>query len=283
MRFSDYLIILRPAQWYKNLVVFLAVFFSINLFRSTAVWLSFLGFVCLCLASASVYIINDVADKKRDLYNSEKKNRPIAAGRITTLPAIATAILLLLVSLFVSYSLSVPFFLLILVLTVLSHVYTFWLKHELFADILVIGCNFVLRAVSGALLIHVVISPWLVLCPFFLALFLATGKRHAEALLLRKQMNAARPILAGYTPAITQPLLCIITSLLLVSYSLYSLQRNTNLLYTLPFAIYVVLKQSSLILAGNAIARKPELVFWDRRMMTGILLWVVSAGVALYV
>jgi len=282
MSFLDYLIILRPTQWYKNLLVFLAAFFSANLFNTHALWLSLIGFVALCFASSGSYIINDLADKARDAQNPEKKYRPIAAGKISTRSAIMFSIVLLLASITVAYSISSFFTVLILVLIALNQVYTFWLKHVVLADIFVISCNFVLRAVSGAVIISVFVSPWLVLCPFFLALFLASGKRYAEAKLLAAKADNARPVLEAYTSKLTKTLLVITTILLIFSYTLYSFQRSINLLYTLPFALYVILRYAHLIKNAHKIARHPELIVTDWQLMLGIGLWVVSAFLALY-
>ncbi|MDO8660893.1 MAG: decaprenyl-phosphate phosphoribosyltransferase [Candidatus Woesearchaeota archaeon] len=282
MSFLDYLNILRPAQWYKNLLVFLAAFFSANLFNTHALWLSLIGFVSLCLASSASYIINDLADKTRDEQNPEKKHRPIAAGRISTTSAIVFSIILLLTSITIAHSISYFFTALILTLIALNQAYTFWLKHIILADIFVIGSNFVLRAVSGAIIISVFISPWLVLCPFFLALFLASGKRYAETKLLAEKARHARPVLEAYTPKLTKTLLIITTSALIISYTVYAFQRNIFLLYTLPFALYVIIRYLFLIITAHKIARHPELAVKDWQLMLGIGLWIVSALAAIY-
>ncbi len=279
----DYLNILRPTQWYKNLLVFLAAFFSGNIFNTHALLLSFIGFVALCFASSGSYIINDLADKKRDAQNPEKKYRPIAVGRIQPAQAVALAGVLFLTSIIVSATLSYLFTLLIIVFIALNQVYTFWLKHVVLADILVIACNFVLRAVSGAVIISVFVSPWLILCPFFLALFLASGKRYAETKLLAEQAQHVRPVLELYTQKLTKTLLALTTILLIFSYTIYSFQRSINLLYTLPFSLYVILRYAHLIMIAHKMARHPELIVTDWKLMLGIGLWVMSALVVLYV
>ncbi len=67
--------IIRPKQWYKNLLIFVPLVFSLNLNNPESIFLSVIGFVILCLASGGSYTINDVLDYKKDLLHSEKKKK----------------------------------------------------------------------------------------------------------------------------------------------------------------------------------------------------------------
>jgi len=63
--------LLRPRQWTKNLLVFAALVFAKELFDVGAVVLASLGFVAFCMASSSVYIVNDLLDVERDRLHPE--------------------------------------------------------------------------------------------------------------------------------------------------------------------------------------------------------------------
>ena len=67
-----YLNILRPQHWYKNLLVFLPIIFSLNLLDTELFLLSLQGFILFCLASSGLYIINECFD---DIRWSSKGNR----------------------------------------------------------------------------------------------------------------------------------------------------------------------------------------------------------------
>ncbi|MBI4153800.1 hypothetical protein HY501_00535, partial [Candidatus Woesearchaeota archaeon] len=54
-----YLRLLRPRQWYKNLVIFLPLIFSQYLFNGYDLLATSLGFLALCFVSSANYIIND--------------------------------------------------------------------------------------------------------------------------------------------------------------------------------------------------------------------------------
>jgi len=64
--------IIRPKQWYKNLLVFVPLVFSLNLFQLDSLAMSIYGFIILCLASGGSYAFNDLLDYKKDLLHSEK-------------------------------------------------------------------------------------------------------------------------------------------------------------------------------------------------------------------
>jgi 4-hydroxybenzoate polyprenyltransferase len=283
MKIKDLISLLRVKQWYKNFLVFLAIFFVGEIFQLNTLLLSTIGFIVLCLNSSAGYIINDIIDLKKDRNHPEKRKRAIASGKVKPLTAGIISSLLLTSALIISLLLNKNFFYIVLTLFLLTQVYSFFLKKILFADILTIAVLFVLRAISGALLINVNISPWLILCPFFLSLFLSVGKRHSDLLLLKEEASRTRKVLKEYDNGITNYLMIISTALLMMSYALYCFMSNhQNLLFTLPFALYVVFRYFYLINVGSIIARHPEKVFKDKEMIIGILLWALLTFLILY-
>lgn len=267
--------LLRIRQWYKNLVIFLSVLFGGLLFNLDSWLILTLGFVSLCFVSSANYIINDILDSEKDKLHPEKKNRPIASGKVSKSEAILLAIIVLAGGFSIAYYLSEKFFLFALALFGLNQAYSFFLKNQPFADILSISANFVIRAVSGSILVNLSISPWLILCTFFLALFLASAKRHAEVILLKDNAKEHRSVLHAYTPSLTNALMTISASLLILSYSLYSLLgQHKMLMLSLPFSLYVVIRYYSLVESGSAIGRNAELAVKDRGLIIGSLLWI---------
>lgn len=281
---KDYLNLIRVRQWYKNLVVLLAIFFSGNILNSEHFYLTVIAFFSLSLISSCGYIINDLVDIKRDKHHPEKKLRPIASGRINKVTAVIIAMILLLLGIYLAAVLG-PYFLYAAgSLFVITIVYTFFLKNILIADVLTIATLFVIRAISGALAIEVVISPWLVLIPFFLAIFLAVGKRHADVLLMKKKASSTREVLQDYGDDLTHSLMTISTTLLIISYALYSfLSEFNSLLYTLPFALFVIFRFYYLISVGSEIARHPQKAVKDVQLIVGSLLWILVTGILIYV
>ena len=200
---NDYIELIRIRQWYKNLLVFLAIFFSGYLFNFTKIYVVILAFSSLSFVSSVGYIINDLNDLERDKLHPEKKSRALASGKISRFKTILTGFILLVAGFIIAYNLNWQFFFLLSLFLVLELAYTFLLKGVLFADVITISLLFVTRAIGGAIAINVFISPWLILCPFFLALFLALGKRHSDLLLLKEKAESTRKVLAIKLPTIS--------------------------------------------------------------------------------
>ena len=253
LRIAEVLHLIRVQQWYKNLVVFLALFFSGNLFHFPLFYIIVLTFFSFCFISSAGYIINDLADRKMDRLHPERKKRPLAAGTIPISTAVVMAILLFLAGMYLAWKAGMPVVYLAMALFMLTQLYTFWLKRLVLVDVLTIATLFVIRAIAGAVAIKVTISPWLILVPFFLSLFLSVGKRQGDLMMLKEQAGPTRRVLEQYTTTLTHSLMIMSTTLLIISYALYSfLSPYNRLLYTLPFALFIIFRFFYLIMPFKA-------------------------------
>ncbi len=280
----EYIKLLRPQQWYKNLLVFLAIIFSGNLLNLTALGQSLLAFVSFCALSSATYVINDYVDRRKDRLHPEKWSRPIASGAVNRIEALAIVLILTTIGFGIGLLLPAKFVYAALGYFVLSQLYTAWLKHEAFADILTISVNFVIRAVAGAFAISVWVSPWLILGIFFLALFLMFGKRTSELVLLKEKAQFQRKTLTSYTPEVVSRLNTLATTALVISYTLFVFFGEHQWLYiNLPPALYAIFRYESLVSTGSKISRNPELVFTDMRMLIAMLIWAALTFSVLYI
>ena len=276
------LISIRPKQWYKNLIVFIAIVFSHNL-ASTSAWIdSITAFIIFCLLSGSVYLINDIIDIEKDRLHPTKRNRPIASGKLKRSHASIVTLILLIGSLYGAFSLNTSFGLVSISYFLLFLMYSLWLKHIVIVDILTISTGFVIRAIAGAVAISVVFSPWLVICTFLLALFLVLGKRRHELVLLGDNANNHRKILDDYSVPMLEQMISITTSSLIVSYSMYTfLTGNYYMMLTIPFAIYGLFRYLHLINLSE-FGGEPEMIFKDKGMLICMIMWGVLAVGVLY-
>ncbi|MDP3728848.1 MAG: UbiA family prenyltransferase [bacterium] len=273
----------RVQQWYKNLLIFLPLVFAGLLGDPKSIFLTIVGFFALCLMSSTNYILNDILDREKDKIHPEKKDRPIASGKISIMTATILAFLLATSSLVLAFFLSEIFFVLLLIFFFLTQLYSLYFKEELFVDIIFISTNFVLRAMAGSFILDIRLSPWLILCTFFLSLFIVVGKRKADISILKNKASLHKKVLQDYEVNITNTLMIIATTALLLSYSLYSfLSIYPKLVYSLPFALYVILRYFYLIETKSVIARHPEQFYKDTRLLVGILLWVALLIFLLY-
>lgn len=279
----DFMRTMRPQQWYKNTLVFLAIIFSGNLFSIPLILQTLTAFASFCALSSSTYIINDLADRKKDRLHPEKRLRPIASGAINTSAAVIFSILLLSLGIYLSMFLPQTFTYAAIAYFGLSQLYTFLLKKEAFLDILTIATNFVIRAVAGAFAISVVVSPWLILGVFFLAIYLVLGKRRADIMLLKTKASSHRETLAHYTPQLTSQFGTIATTCLVITYTLYVFFGTQTALYiTLPIALYALFRYETLITTGSKTARHPERAFLDPRMCASIIIWATLVIIIIY-
>ncbi|MDQ2687907.1 MAG: UbiA family prenyltransferase, partial [Armatimonadota bacterium] len=204
---------MRPKQWTKNLLLFAGLLFTLDSVHSAGDFQrTGLGFVLFSLLSSVVYLINDVADRESDRLHPRKRRRPIATGELSPAAALAAAGIFGVGSLAFSFFLSARFGLVASVYFALTLLYSFHFKHVVLLDVLLLAAGFVLRAIAGAVLIDVGISPWLILCTMMLALFLGLSKRRAE-IIATQQSGAVgtRRILDEYSPEMMDQMIVIVT------------------------------------------------------------------------
>ena len=281
---KDLIISSRPKQWYKNILVFVCIVFSYNLFN-TSMWIDvILAFIFFCMLSASEYIFNDLVDIERDKKHPVKSQRPIASGRFKVPYALFFALLFIAVALAGSYLVvNANFFLLAASYLVLIFLYTLVLKHIIIADILIISLGFVFRAIAGCLAISVFISPWLIVCTFLLALFLAIGKRRSELVILGDEAKAHRASLSGYSSEILDQMLVVTIGACIVSYLMYTFfVGNYYMMFTATFVVYGLFRYLFLIHQGN-FGGEPERIFKDKPMLINLAIWALLIVLILYI
>lgn len=271
------LISMRPRQWYKNLVIFICIIFSKNLFN-VEMWVKLLlVFILFCMLAGSHYMFNDIKDIEKDRLHPKKKFRPIAAGLISTKSAFIISISIMLLSLLLAFRVSTMVGLAGLAYLVNSFIYSMFFKNYAIADAIVISLGFVIRAIAGCFAIGVIISPWLILCVFLLALVLAFGKRRNELLIAKE----SRACLSQYNLNMSESLLNLSVSILLMSYALYTFSINSVMMTTLPFAFFGIFRYVQLVHL-DSFGGETELILKDVQFILNLCLWVLLIIIILY-
>ncbi|MCL4442308.1 MAG: decaprenyl-phosphate phosphoribosyltransferase [Firmicutes bacterium] len=275
---------MRPKQWTKNLIIFAGIIFSQKIFVDGLLLKTFYAFAAFCLLSGSVYIVNDLVDIEKDKAHPRKKYRPLASGGLKASLAAVFVVLTTAAALGSAFWINRNFGFAALAYFLVTLSYSFALKNIVIIDVLVIAVGFILRAVAGAVVIRVSISPWLLVCTFLLALFLALTKRRHELLLLDDQAQSHRKILDEYEPEMLDQMISVVTSSTVMAYSLYTFTSGHSiyLMGTIPFVIYGIFRYQYLVHRKD-IGGNPEMaLFKDPPMIINILLWVVSCSTILY-
>jgi 4-hydroxybenzoate polyprenyltransferase len=273
---------MRPQHWAKNVFVFAALIFGQKIIDPLAVGRAVGGFFCFCLAASAIYIFNDIIDRKADGLHPEKRKRPIAAGNVGIGSAAVLSALCAAAAIIGSFLLARSFAIVILAYIVLMILYSLLFKRMMIMDCVIISTGFCLRAIAGAIVVGVFISPWLIICTFALCLFLAFSKRRGEIILLRENSESFRQTLAGYTPELLSHMLDVTSGLAVVCFLLYAMDDRTlrifgtnNLVYTTPLVLYCIFRFSLLIQQG--IFSDPlQLMYKDLPFQIGLVLWVLS-------
>lgn len=276
--------LMRPKQLIKNLSVFAALIFAKHVFEPDYFIKVFLGFVCFCMISSCVYILNDIVDANNDRLHPKKKYRPIAAGIIGKKEAVVFLMVLLPLAIAGSFLIDIYFGAVVVIYFANNLLYSFKLKHVVIIDVMSIALGFILRVVGGALAIRVYISPWILLCTLLLSLFLGFSKRRNELLVLESDADRHRKILEEYSLEFIDNMLSIVTASTVMAYSLYTFSSsdNYNMMLTIPFVLYGIFRYQYIVYKKNEGGSPEETIISDAPLMINILLWVVCSIVILY-
>ena len=283
------LLSLRPAQWTKNLLVFAGLLFGRRLFDPASVVDAVSAFVVFCALSGVVYLVNDVADRDSDRLHPLKSRRPIASGALPVPVAMGVALALGSAALASAFVIGPAFAAVAAAYLALQVLYSFPLKHIVIIDVLTIAIGFVLRAVGGAVAVHVEISHWLLVCTILLALFIALAKRRHEIVLLAGDAATHRPILGEYTPYLLDQMIGVVTASTLISYIFYTISPETQAKFgtawlglTIPFPLYGIFRYLYLVHQREGGGSPADLLLTDRPLLACVALWALTVALIIY-
>jgi 4-hydroxybenzoate polyprenyltransferase len=285
---------MRPRQWTKNGIVFMALIFSVNqawMPDDPGTWddlllKAFLTALAFCGVSGAGYLINDVRDRESDRLHPTKRRRPIAAGLVSSREAVVWAVVLGLGGVVLAFAVDWRTGAVVLGYIGLQVSYTMFLKYQVILDVMAISAGFVLRALAGAYAVDVPTSPWLYVVTALGALFLAITKRRAEVALLQDGAVSHRSTLALYTPALIDQMTAMVTASTVISYALYTftadnLPTNHMMMLTIPFVAYGVFRYLYLSLTQDEGGSPEEVLLKDVPLILTVIGWVATSMIVL--
>lgn len=280
---------MRLSQWTKNGFIFIPVLFDRQLTRPESFLQVLTAFSLFCLMSSSVYVLNDLVDVERDRAHPKKSRRPIPSGQLPIPIATIAAVLIPITTFILAIGFSPALALILAVYYGKDLLYSFWLKNMVVVDVMLLAAGFILRVMAGTVVITVTsFSPWLYVCVGMLALFLAVGKRRQELMLLGDLSTTTRPIFREYNLELLNDMLRVVTTGSIMSYTLYTVEAQTSLagpgmLFTVPFVVYGIFRYLYLIHVRGEGSAPDELLFKDRALLISVVLFVIAAGLIIYV
>jgi len=294
--------LLRPRQWTKNLVCLGGAFFGGRMFQPHPAGRACLAVAAFCAASSFVYIINDIFDRERDRKHPRKKLRPIASGQVTVPQALGFAVLMLAIAIALGACLGSAILGILGCYAALNIAYSAGLKNLSLVDVTIVATGFILRIYAGTTAAGVIPSAWLLLCTFFLALFLAFGKRRAEinaasrsvfagagALLdppdtTGVDISATRAVLQMYNVTMLDRFCNICATLAIATYALFTVlgHPDHNLIITTPPVVMGFFRYLLLVERYHEGEAPEAILARDWGMQLAILIWVILYVAVLY-
>ena len=264
--------IMRPRQWVKNTVVGIGVFFALmdskqNLDVSHAVVSTVITFVLFCMISSAVYVMNDLHDVNSDRVHPKKRNRPLAAGRLTPFLAGVECLVLLSLSVGLSWAFNRNVAICACAYFVMQVVYTHLLKNMVLMDVMILTIGFMIRVYSGTIPVSIKVSSWMLVCAFMAILFVALCKRRAEKHTLGDKAEKHRKVLKHYSVSFLDQVISATGAATIVCYSIYTLAPETvnkfgteRMMATIPFVVFGIYRYMYLTMCKND-GGSPEKIF----------------------
>lgn len=283
-----YLRLIRVKQWLKNVFVFLPIFFAGKILDLNLLLNSIIAFFSFSFIASSIYIINDYTDIEKDRMHPEKKNRPLAAGKIPINHAIIVFLFLVIASYFFGYfTHSWGVILIISVYFIMNLAYSFNLKHIAIIDVSIIAIGFLLRIYMGGFATNLPISVWAVLITFFLALVMALGKRRGE--LINVQLTGqTRKALDGYNLQFIDIAITMVSTCFVVCYIMYTLDPvikmnfHYYIVYTSLFAVIGILRYLQLTFVYNKTESPTNMIYTDLFLQIDLAIWILMIFILKY-
>jgi decaprenyl-phosphate phosphoribosyltransferase len=283
---------LRPRQWIKNLLVFMAPAAAGVLGHWSTTLRVVAAFLIFCVVASGTYLINDVVDAESDRHHPIKRRRPVASGDLSPSLALGIGVGLIVAGMVAALAVG-PWNLAVVVLVYvgLSLAYSLRLKTEPVVELAVVAAGFVLRAIAGGVVAGVHLSNWFLVFTSFAALFVVTGKRYAEFRHLGEVRGSHRQVLDDYSESFLKSTLTISATVCVASYCLWAFEKTGLLAHPGHHVVWIELTVIPLVLAVLHIFRlldagkggEPEQLALHDRMLQGYgLLWLAFMGIGLY-
>ncbi len=230
--------LMRPGDWVKNVFVLIAPVFSLAAVRGAqepvlpVIADALLAVVAFCCLASGFYALNDVVDVEKDRRHPVKRRRPVASGAVTAPRAVALGLGLIALAFALAAAVNLPLMATLLAYALLQVSYNLGIKRVMLVDVIAIATGFALRATAGAVAIDVRISVWLLLCVFFLCLYLGFIKRLCDLASADAASGSDWTSPAGYDDRDEISWLLAVSAVVaIVTYLMYALSEHARSLF----------------------------------------------------
>jgi len=243
------------------------IFFGGKLIDLDSLLAATLGFVTFSFTASLVYVFNDLRDIDEDRNHPQKKNRPIASGKISHKEALGLLFfLVVIVSLLTLYINILPFTVVLFLYLLINLFYSISLKRVPLLELLLVTCCYVLRLLAGGAITGIVVSNWLLIVIFFGALLFISGKRLTE-----KRNSKTRSVLKKYSITNLKLMVLLAASASVACLLIYSIIQGP--VYIPQAIIYGLAVTRYILLLENTDKGESSGIFLDKQLLTLIFLF----------
>lgn len=275
--------LIRPQQWVKSGFVLIGAVFA-NAWRQPETAREvLLAVAAFSLISSAVYVLNDLLDSESDAKHPKKKNRPLAAKRVSPNVAITLDVILGIAGLVLGFLVSTKVMAILAIYIIINIAYSVYLKHSVLLDVFTVAAGFMLRILAGTVGVGIAPSQWILLCGLMMALFLGFAKRRAELYERTNGTSNDHRVLDEYQPVLLDNMIVITATCVILTYSLYTMSpatvsyhRTESLIYTVPFVMYGIFRYIHLLHRQVSGSDPASEIFRDPHLLASILLWLLT-------
>lgn len=281
MKILSYLKLMRIKHYFKNLLIFIPLIFSMSFYSIENDIKTVIGFILFSLVCSMVYIINDINDIEKDKKHPRKCKRPLASGNVKEKEAYILLIILAIIVISGSILMNTGIYssIILIVYLILNILYSKFLKNIPIIDVICLVTGFVLRVVYGASIIDVEVSNWLYLTIISFSFYLALGKRRNEL----QAGTDTRTVLKYYNKDFLDKNMYMFLTLMIVFYSMWCVDASNivkfdnKLIFTVPILMIICMKYS-MDIERKAEGDPVEILFSDKVLLALVLMFILCIG-----
>ncbi len=289
---KNFLQLIRPKQWVKNVFVLLPMFFGGSLLVGQNILAATITFLSFSFAASSIYCFNDLIDVEADRRHPVKCKRPVASGAVSIQQAYVLMGVMILMSMLVLLLMPCQMLqvgAIILFYWLLNLAYCARLKEYAIVDVCIVAFGFVLRLLAGGMATETPLSRWIVLMTFLLTLFLSFAKRRDDVVRMNQTGEAPRKNTSRYNLTFINQVITFTASVTLVCYIMYTVSPEviarfgTDQLYlTSVFVLLGLLRYIQLTVVDEQSGDPTKLLLRDRMMQAIVVFWLAAFIVIIY-
>jgi decaprenyl-phosphate phosphoribosyltransferase len=281
--------LMRIKEWMKNSFLFLPAFFAGDIFNVADLVKLASGALAFSFVASSIYIINDYNDRDVDRIHPKKKDRPIASGAVKPSSALAFMAVLAIIGFSIAFFINELFFGILMGYFIMNLLYSSGLKNVPILDLFIVALGFIFRTYSGGVIAGIVVSSWLAIMIFLLALFLIIAKRRDDLVIHSETGEMVRKSSATYNLEFINSCLTLVCAVIIVAYIMYTqsqevIQRwNTHYLFaTTIFVIAGIMRYLQIVFVEKDSGSPTSVLYRDKFILVTIVCWIVSFYIIIY-